>query len=103
MCMQAKFLCKFFEPCDWSTRSMKVILLVLSLVKISVLTKPLLRPAGTKIHGTSGQCTGEQPYNCSKKRACAMTLDENAKAYSILPGSKNIRKQSDNIFYMSKN
>ena len=85
----------------WSMWFMKVILLVLSLVRILY----LLNPCWCQICVYSEQCTSVlvyktsvQLYNCSKQSACTPSLDENTVAGSIWPVSKNVRKEGGIIF-----
>ena len=63
-------VCGNLKPCDWLTWFMKVILLVLSLVRTSLLS----RPGWCSIV----QCTVQyvKLHKCLKERACATILDK---------------------------
>jgi hypothetical protein len=69
-------------------------------------TKASLAPGIDQLHSTSSwpgaqqvyRGWNKQPYNCSKQSVCSTSLDKNAAAHSILPGSKNIREEGALIF-----
>jgi hypothetical protein len=95
-----------FKPCDWSTRFMKVILLVLSWVRILYLLRPGWRQDSCVQCVQSSSVllykTSVQPFNCSKESVYTPRLDENTVAGLIWPGSKNVRKEGAIIFLISR-